>query len=184
MMKKIFSVLSVLLVTGTVVFASGVTNSSTTSRMAIIRNGSVIKVIYKPESASFAKVSIVNSQGVEIFRDYVKTKNGFSRPYNISRLPAGTYTVKVSDSTGDRSEEIVVGSSKKSFTYKVDKLTGEENKYALFIPVTDVKKVDVLIYNRTGDLVYRTTETIKNSFARIYNLKKVEGEVNFVVEPK
>jgi hypothetical protein len=182
-MKKLFSVLSLFMIAGATVFAGRIDNPSKATNMAIIRNGTVVKVIYKPEISGVAKVSITNSKGVEIFKEHIRSKNGFSRPYNIGRLPVGTYTVKVSDADGDYTEEIVIAPGKE-FTYKVDKLAGDENKYALFIPETEAVEVDVRIYTTNGGLLYKATEAIQNSFARVYNLRNVEGEVSFVVTPK
>ncbi len=183
MMKKIGSVLGVLLVAGSVVFAGGKENPSTVSSMAIIKQGTVVKVLYKPEKLSVARISVENSKGAVIFTEYIRTKNGFSRPINIKRLPEGKYTVRISDGSGEYQEEIEVSYNKR-IAFKVDKLTSDENKYALFIPNTDVKEVDVRIYSQGGELLYKATEAIQQSFARVYNLKNVKGDVHFVVTPK
>lgn len=180
-MKKVASIFSVLMVAGTMVFATAKNDpAGDASRIAFVKKGTVIRVFYKTEEPSLAKVSIVDSKGRSMHTDYVRSKTGFSRPYNISSLPADTYTVTVSDDKGVRAEEIIVKSAE-TFNYKVEKIKGEESKYALFIPASNASSVNISIYNQGGDLVYSAIEKLQSDFARVYNMKKVEGEVSFVV---
>ena len=182
-MKKIFSLLSVLFFFGTVVFATGKDDpSAESSNMAVTKSGSMVKVYYKSDSPSITKIEIMDKEGHSVFSETLKSKQGFMRPYNLSSLPAGTYTVKVSDDNGIQSELVTIGSVE-SMPYFVTKIENELNKYALLIPGGKADQAVVSIYE-ADRLIHRHTENVKSGFAQIYKLKQIEGEVWFDVTPK
>jgi len=104
-MKKIFTIFSALLLAGAV-FASRTTDPSVENSIAFIKTGSVIKVIYTSDKESLTRVSITDIKGRVVFSEMVRSKNGFSRPYNLSRLAKGQYFVRVSDGNNSSMEKI------------------------------------------------------------------------------
>ncbi len=105
-MKKVFTLLAALLVSGAAVFAFNTTKPLAESSIAFIKTGSVVKVIYSSDHESLTKVSITDLKGKIIFSEMVRSKNGFSRLYNLSRLAKGQYFVRVSDGSNSGMEKI------------------------------------------------------------------------------
>jgi hypothetical protein len=182
-MKKIFSLLSVLFIFSTMVFATGKDDpSAESSNMAVTKSGSMVKVYYKSDSPSLTKIEIIDKEGRSVFSETLKSKQGFMRPYNLSSLPAGTYTVKVSDDSGVKSELVTIG-AEETMPYVVKKIQSDMNKYALLIPGGNADQAVVSIYE-SDRLIHRHTENVKSGFAQIYNLKQIQGDISFVVTPK
>lgn len=181
-MKKLIFVLCVLM--GTSVFAADDGNpESDDAKVTFVKNGNVIKVFYRSEERVSAKISIVNSEGRKIFTELVKNENGFIRPYNLASLQAGIYTISVSDKSGVYEEQISV-KTEKELMYRVARMPEEKGKYVLSIPASNVGKVNVSIYHEDGTLLYDREEEVYADFAKIYNLKKIQGEVSFIVSPR
>src|SRR5688572_2715266 len=97
-MKKTFSILVMLLISG-VVFAGGTAGPSETSkssRMAIVKSSDGIKVFYKCSQVGKVRVTIYNQKNDVVFSEEVKSY-GFVRPYNLNKLPEGEYRVVLKD---------------------------------------------------------------------------------------
>ena len=182
-MKKTLASLGVLLMVSSVVFATGkVDDPSAAANMAIVKNGSVVKAFYKPGKRGVAKISITNSEGTEVFSEYIKTKKGFIRPYNVSSLSPGDYTFKISDENGSRTEKFSTG-EKRSLVYKATPMKMDPSRYVLLIPSNGFKSVEVRIYDEESNLLYRGSEKLSGDFARIYHLSHAKGKVSFEVLP-
>lgn len=113
-MKKIIPVLCLLMVACTMVFASGkVVSASVEANVEFVTNGLIVKIYYKSDNTTNAKICIKNSVGKNLFTDFVKSEFGFIKSYNFSSLSAGTYTITVSDLNGVYSAEILIKQEKK-----------------------------------------------------------------------
>jgi hypothetical protein len=182
-MKKTLASLLGLLMVSSVLFATGnVDEPSAATNMAIVKNGSVMKVFYKPAESGVARISIINSDGAEVFSEYIKTKKGFIRPYNVASLSAGEYIFKVSDEHGSRTEKFSTGGQKKLF-YKVTPVKEDPSRYVLSIPANGYENVVVSIYDEENTLLYRGSEQLSGDFARVYHLRDAKGKVSFEVSP-
>lgn len=181
-MKKVLSIFGVLVFAGTVAFASnGINPVEGESGIKVVKRGSTLSVFYNNTEASLVRISISDESGQSVFTDYVRSKKGFVRPYNISALSVGTYLVTVTDKAGNEYKE-KIAVSENSFAYSVRRI-GSENKYALFVPASGAKGLEVFIYNKDGVLIYRKTEKVSADFAKVYNLRKHAGEAKIVVLP-
>ena len=108
-MKKTFSILVMLMMISSVVLAGGTLGPSETtksSKMAIVKSGDGVKVFYKPSEIGKVKVTIYNNKNNVVFSEEVKSRLGFVRPYNLNNLPEGEYRVVMQDENETR-EEIV-----------------------------------------------------------------------------
>src|SRR2546422_234873 len=100
-MQKMMSVIVVL------ALVCGVSSSALSeSRVAVIRNGEVFKVIYKSNDLVDVKVTISNALGEKVFSEELISVHGFIRPYNFAELPKGDYMICVSDVDGKKTEKI------------------------------------------------------------------------------
>jgi len=105
-MKKVFTLIASLLVSGAAVFAFSTVEPSAESSIVFLKTGSIVKVIYTSDKESLTRVSITDIKGRVVFSEMVRSKNGFSRPYNLSRLAKGQYFVRVSDGNNSSMEKI------------------------------------------------------------------------------
>ena len=179
-MKKIFALsLSVLLCT--VVFAGGTDYSSSASGVAVVtRDANTFKLIYKAAKAGFVRVSIRDSKHRTVFYESIKTVEGFTRPYNFENLEEGEYTLEIVDEAGLHVEKIHNYAARVEKLFNVRKIDGE-GKLILTVSGKGKETIHVRIYDGSDALVYSEEETITGDFARIYNLKNLEGNVTFEV---
>src|SRR5215467_12788974 len=70
------------------------------SKVAVVKNGSVFKVIYQGSVETMVKVTILNSDNLPIFSEKIISRGSFLRPYNFSHLPKGDYKICVDDQNG------------------------------------------------------------------------------------
>ena len=179
-MKKIFTLsLSVLLCT--VVFAGGTYNTSGISGVAVIeRDASTFKLIYKAAKAGDVRVSILDSRNKLVFEEFIKTVEGFSRPYNFGNLKEGEYTIEIVDSDGKQIEKIHNYSNKVEKIFNVRKIQSEK-KFVLMISGKGRETVTVKIYDGSDALVYNERKVISGDFAQVYNIKSLKGIATFEV---
>ncbi len=179
-MKKIFALsLSVLLCT--VVFAGGTDFSSGASGIAVVkRDANTFKLIYKAEKAGYVKVSIRDSRHRTVFYESIKTVEGFTRPYNFQSLQEGDYTLEIIDNAGLHIEKIHNYADQGEKLFNVRKLEGED-KLILTVSGKGTETFHVKIYDGSDVLVYNEDKTVTGDFARIYNLKNLEGGIRFEV---
>jgi len=180
-MKKLFLILGVLVVSGTMIFASGKGKpSSDPSGFAVLKDGSTIKALYKPAYYSTVKISIENEKGKVIFSEFIQSKGGFVRPYNLSHLPSGKYSVTMSDRSGSFSEVIAIENGN-GVVYHVRQLKHEPSKYVLTIPATSSGLYKVTVYE-SGKVIHEESIELESDFARLYNFKDPERNIYFSVE--
>lgn len=76
--------------------------------VTIITKGKIVEVLYSSRVLCNTKVEIKNSAGHVVFSETVRTRNGFSRPYNLSGLPPGVYKVIISNEHESSSQQITI----------------------------------------------------------------------------
>jgi len=176
-MKKMISILLALVTVGCVVSFGGTKGPE--SRLAVIKTGEIIKVIYDGPSSSMVKVTILDADGNEVFAEKVPSDEGFIRPYNFSQMPKADYTICVTDKAGELSE--TVSTRDKEWVANVAKLKGPEEKYLVAIPYQGGGEVDIRVYDGNDQLVYSETQAMQSDFAKIYNLKNLDGHASVQV---
>ena len=179
-MKKIFALsLSVLLCT--VVFAGGTDNASGASGVAVVKKvANTYNLIYKAAKAGDVKVYILDSKNTVVFKESIKTTEGFSRPYNFEGLAEGEYTMEIVDNTGKQVEKIHNYATKVKKTFNVRKVNGDD-KLILSVSGKGTEIINVKIYDRTNTLVYNVDKEIVGDFAQLYNVKSLKGDFTFEV---
>jgi hypothetical protein len=180
-MKKSLSFLVVLLTVGSVTYANAVDNPS--SSMAVLKNGTSVKLLYKGAEQNDVKVLIFDEDNRVVFSEKIKKTNGFARPYNFSKLPEGNYRIQIVDNTGSKTEEIAYHEEKqinRSKLMHVVRLSGSTDKFVLSVPNKQKETLTVAIYGE-DNVLYTGSEIVSGDFARIYNLKDYSGPVTFKV---
>ena len=178
-MKKNFLILTAALV---VTFGALAGNKPTSAAgVAVVSNGTTLKLYYKAASESNVKIAILNAEGRIVFTETIKNIDGFVRPYNLASAPEGEYTVEVTDEFSTHSEKVSIGQQHKPEIAKLTRVSGEEGKYILAIPSKETKGISVRIL-ADDKVIYDEVMEISSDFAKIYNLKKIKGEVTFEIK--
>jgi flagellar hook assembly protein FlgD len=180
-MKKTLSVLVVLMVVSSVVFARRLDNPGASSSATVVKIGSTFKLYYKGAEQADVKISILNGRNNVVFSETLKKVEGFVRPYNFSKLPEGEYTIQISDKFGRQIEKITYKQEKPEALAHLLKVDGSEAKYLLTVSSRGESDVTVRIYDNTNSVIYNKTEIVSSDFARIYNLEGIGGEFTFEV---
>lgn len=84
--------------------------------VTFITKDGIVEVLYSSSELCNTKIEIRNATGHIVFSEIVRTRNGFSRPYNLSGLPPGVYKVIVSNEHDSGSERIVIKRKHRSKT--------------------------------------------------------------------
>ena len=74
--------------------------------MSVMKYKNIVKVFYKGEQPGKVKVTIYNAHGRAVYNETMRNIEDFMRPYNFSYLPAGDYTIEVSDAKGKRTQKV------------------------------------------------------------------------------
>jgi hypothetical protein len=180
-MKKTLSVLAVLMVVSSVVFARRLDNPGATPSAAVVKIGTTFKLYYKGSQQADVKVSILDAGNRVVFSETIKDVDGFVRPYNFSHLPEGDYTIKISDKNGRMIEKINYRQEKSEALVHLLKVAGTNAKYLLTVASKEQSDVTIRIYDDSNDVIYTKRETVSNDFAKIYNLEGIAGEFTFEV---
>lgn len=181
-MRKTFFVLTMLISSGLMMSANGSDMPLSPASVTVVKKGSVYKVFYKNEKPSKVTVKIYNDKGKAIYMDAIGKVDGFVRPYNLSALKTGEYTIEVADESGKHLEKVFLsdnqGEADKRLA-KLMRLAGEDNRYLLMVPNEGDKELTIKIYDEADVLIYRGTEKVNGNFSKIYNVgdKKVTFKV-------
>jgi hypothetical protein len=173
-MKKLLTVLAFALSIASV-FAAGSSKIKVSSDST-----ATFKVYYTNQDAQRVKVTIYNESGKKVFGEIIKNSNGFVRPYNMSELPAGNYTIEVADNQEVKSFEFAYNmQSDNNLTAFVNQYTN--NKFLLGLGNGSNDAVTIKILNHKSEVVYTAEEVVANQFAQLFNIETVNGTITFQV---
>lgn len=182
-MKTILSLVALLIVIGQV-HANPIAPKSPVG-MSVVKSGEVVKLFYRGEKSGNVKVTIYNERGEEVYAETLRKTEHFMRPYNISALPDGNYTIQLRDEQGTRTQKVTHNRAEKSRLAHLTRLTSVgKNKYMLAVPNDGRDALTVKIFNDQNELLYENTEVIFGDFARLYNLNKIAGNHTFEIIDK
>ena len=151
--------------------------------MSVMKYKNIVKVFYKGEQAGTVEVTIYNSKGNRVYNETLRNTENFMRPYNFSFLPAGTYTIELSDATGKRSQNVTFDKAEAELKRPahLSRLSAEDNTYLLTVPNVGREALTVRIFNDQNVLLYQDTEVVEGNFAKVYNLNRLNGNHTFEI---
>ena len=182
-MKKPIAFLTMLLAVSSFSFATMPDDPN--SRIAVLKTGSTVKLLYKSEEQADVKISIFNANHQIVFSEKIKNTGSFARPYNFALLPEGDYSIQLTNGADTQIEHISYAGTtyrKKAVTKPahVMHVPGTE-KFLLAIPNRGQEKLNITIYNNKDVVLYNGAEEVSGDFAKIYNLKGSTGFITFVI---
>jgi hypothetical protein len=180
-MKKTLSILAAITIFSTALFANNIDNPNAATGMAIMKNGTTVKLFYKGTKQADVKVSIYNAANTLVYSETIKNVDGFVRPYNFTNLEEGEYSIELLGENGRQVERVVYKLGKVQKLANVMHVTGEPNKYILTVANKGQDVLTIKIYGDKGVLLYSKTEEVNGDFAQVYNLDKYKGGLTFEV---
>ncbi|HEY9049124.1 MAG TPA: hypothetical protein VIN08_24655 [Ohtaekwangia sp.] len=180
-MKNILSIAAAMLISTSAMFAGAIENPNASTGMAIMKNGTTIKLFYKGTRPADVKVSILDAKNKLVYAETIQNVDGFVRPYNFSNLKEGEYTIELVGENGRQVERVNYHFGKVEKLANVLHVAGEPSKYILTVANKGADVLTVKIYDSIGTLLYNAKEEADGDFARIYNLENYHGAVTFEV---
>jgi hypothetical protein len=180
-MKKTLSILAAITIFSTALFANNIDKPNAATGMAIMKNGSTVKLFYKGTKQADVKVSIYNAANTLVYSETIKNVDGFVRPYNFTNLEEGEYSIELLGDNGRQVERVIYKLGKVEKLANVMHVTGETNKYILTVANKGQDVLTIKIYGDKGVLLYSKTENVNGDFAQVYNLDKYNGSLTFEV---
>lgn len=180
-MKKTLSVLIVLMIVSSVVFARRIDNPGVAVRTAVVKSGTTFKLYYKGTEQNDVKVSILDAGRNVVFSETLRKVGGFVRPYNFSNLPEGDYSIEIADKNGRHSEKVSYEIPNLEKLAHLRKVSGGEEKYLLTVSNKEANDLTVKIFDASNTMIYDHTEEIDSDFARVYNLERFSGRFTFEI---
>lgn len=180
-MKKTLSILAALTIFSTALFANNIDKPNAATGMAIMKNGTTVKLFYKGTKQADVKISIYNAANTLVYSETIKNVDGFVRPYNFTNLEEGEYSIELHGENGRQVERVIYKLGKVEKLANVMLVTGESNKYILSVANKGQDVLTIKIFGDKGTLLYSKTENVDGDFAQVYNLDKYKGSVTFEV---
>ena len=175
---------NVLLVALVAMSMSVLASNEPGSKVVVISQESgVFKVIYENAKGGKVTMTISDKNGNVLFKEGIKTVNGFSRPINFSGMELGVYTITITDENGKQIQTIDYQNNTSVKYVHVAKIA-EEGKYLLAVANEGTEQINVKIFDGENNLVHNENLTVKGNFGLVYNLKQVVGTPTFEVTDK
>jgi ABC-type lipoprotein release transport system permease subunit len=139
----------------------------------------IYRLTYQSDVAGSVSISIYNEKGELLLEDRLRNVSAFARPYNFNALPAGKYSLVVEDAKGTETKQIfhrvkAQEEASSNLNIKVAPVEGSD-KYTLSVLGTQIKPLEVKIYDSFGRLVYTDRIQETKSFSKVYDVTKVKA---------
>lgn len=168
-------VAAVLLGVATSAFAKRTTGAD----MAVVKtNESVFKVFYQAAEKSTVQVRIANAAGEIIFKESIKNIDGFVRPYNLSQLPKGSYSLTVDNGKNIRTELI---ENHQPVTQKAIHFELLDNRQKVAITAYASREVGwvIKVLDDQHREIYKALHKVNGQFGKIFRIKNA---VSYTIE--
>lgn len=171
-------------VTHAVLSASPLVKSET----RVIQTGEVVKVIHVSDKPCNVLVSIQDEHGKEVFSEWIRSKGGFIRPYNLSLLDEGVYQIQVS-----AGKETCTGVITNVYSIQEDKnhlfsphvaevkRPDGRKRFLLTLPESGLNWVSVTIYDQDNQVIHQATRDLTGDLTQLYRIEGYDGDLTFQV---
>lgn len=180
-MKKTLSIFVMLTMVSSVVLAGGIDNPKASSKVAIMKkDADHIQLYYKSTKATTIEVAIYDGANKLKFSETIRKSEGFTRPYDLSKMKKGEYTIVVNDGDDRFVEKINTLSDKSSLLTNVIK-TNTKGDYVLTVADDQAKSITIRITDRFNNLLLQQTESIDKQYAKMFHFNKDTADIKFSV---
>lgn len=143
------------------------------------KEAGLYKVIYENSKTTRVKMTILNSDGEELYNESIRINDGFILPVNFKGLNPGEYSIEVTDGGAKQIQKVSYLQNDRAQRIHVAKLTNAANKYLLSVASEGV--INVRILDGAANIIHNESITVPGSLGLVYNLKGVEGNPTFEV---
>jgi hypothetical protein len=181
-MKKTFFIFAVLITMSSVVFAGGIDDPKSSSKIVVVKKDeSHVRLIYKSNKVSNVEVAIFNKKNELQFTEVIRKVDGFARPYDLSSLQHGAYTIVVkNDSDESLSEAIEISAIKPSLLTQVITMK-ENNKFVLTVADKKSNYVTIRVTDEESTVLYEKRESLKGQMAKLFSFKGTNNLYIFTI---
>jgi hypothetical protein len=180
-MKKTFSIFVMLTLVSSVALAGGIDNPKASSKMAIMqKDEDHIQLFYKSNKEATIEVSIYDADNRLAFTELIRKSDGFIRPYDLSAMKEGDYTVVVNDGSEKFVEKITVKNSKEILLSNVISMK-KEGSFLLTVADEKAQHFTITISDENDNVLYRKTESFDKQYSKIYNFPAKTNGLKFLV---
>lgn len=181
-MKKTLSIFSLLTFVSSVVFAGGIEDPKASSTMAMMKKDNKhIQIFYKGKSAANVQIAIYDSKNNLKYSEIVKNADGFSRPYDLSNLTAGEYTIEVKDGVNTLVETLNTREIKSSFLSQVVKLKGEANRFLVMVTDKASSSLSIRIEDGQNNVITEYTDLMNHQYAKVFKFSDDCKDCTFIM---
>lgn len=181
-MKKTLSIFCVLTVVSSVVFAGGIDDPKNSSNMAVMKKGTDgIRVFYKNSKVANVQVSIYDKENRLKFTEVIRKSDGFSRPYDLSKLAAGEYTIEMKDGERTLTEKIDTNIPASTFAAHIIKLKGSQERYLITVADKISSSLIVQIKNTDKKVVLEYKDEMDKQYAKVFRFDEKCENCTFTV---
>jgi hypothetical protein len=165
-----------LTIVSSVVFAGGIDNPKASSKIAIMqKDADHIQLFYKNTKVATIEVSIYDTENKLLFTEVIRKSDGFIRPYDLSAMKKGEYTVVVNDGTEEFVEKINTSNRKALLLSNVITMK-KKGSFLLTVADEKAKRFTVRITDQNDRVLYEQEESLNKQYSKIYNFaNKTEG---------
>lgn len=182
-MKKTLSIFCMLALLSNVVFAGGIEDPKVSSSMAMMKKDNKhIQVFYKGNKTAKVQIVIYDAENKVKFSEVVRNADGFSRPYDLSKLEAGEYTIEMNDGVNTIVERVDTKELKSSFVSQVVKLQGKENKYLITAADGNASSLTIRIENADNKVLFEHTDVMSKQYAKVFALPTNCADCSFIIK--
>ncbi len=180
-MKKTLSIFVMLTMVSSVVLAGGIDNPNASSKVAIMKkDADHIQLYYKSTKATSIEVLIYDAENKLKFSETIRKSEGFTRPYDLSNMKRGEYTIVVNDGDDRFVEKINTLPKKSSLLTNVIK-TKTSGDYVLTIADDQAKSVSIKITDRFNNVLFQQNENIDKQLAKMFHVSTEASGVKFSI---
>ena len=178
-MKKLVVMFGVLMIISRIAFAGEVTTPKAATTSVSLK-GEIVKIFYQSEDSDNVKVTIYDAADNVVFKEEIKKKSSFIRPYNLENLPYGEYTIVLEDRNGKTEER--VNYAREEVAIQASIIHKKESRKAIVILASTGKtEVTYSVLDINDNVLYSQSETVNGQAAKAFNLNKVKGAVTIQV---
>ena len=164
-------------------------NGTVAGKVKVVKSESKKVRLYTPVNTPVT-VAMIDADGNLLYQEQVKAKDVRGMSFNMKNLPDGQYFITATNDTFWLSQALTVRGTELTINEKsvsqLDKPTltpYAKNKFEVTVPATNLRTVNVAIYNQQNDLVY--TDEVKAANPRRFDLNTLPaGDYTFVVGPE
>lgn len=165
-----------LTIVSSVVLAGGIDNPKAPSRIAIMqKDADHIQLFYKSNKEATIEVSIYDADSKLKFTEVIRKSDGFIRPYDLSGMKKGEYTVIVNDGTEKFEEKINTAERKSSLLSNVITMK-RAGSFLLTVADDKAQSFTVTIIDKNENVLHKHVESLNKQYSKIYSFSgEVEG---------